>query len=279
MHQIRVISIMLQVSKLFIYPIKSLGGISVSVAVVTDRGLQFDRRWMLVDENNQFMTQRSFSEMALLQTHLTNEALKVSQKKSGESVMVPFEPAGKTISVQVWSNRCKAIIVDTGLNEWFSDVLGKTCQLVYMPDTTKRRVDGRYATQNEITTFTDGYPFMMIGQSSLDHLNQSLKEKLPINRFRPNIVFTGGVPHEEDTWAHFSIGKIDFYGVKLCSRCVITTINQDTIEKGKEPLKTLSSYRMKNNKIYFGQNLLHQGNGNIHVGDSIEVIERKPSRF
>ena len=270
---------MLQVSELFIYPIKSLGGIPVSDAVVTDRGLQYDRRWMLVDSNNEFMTQREFAEMALLQTEISQGGLKVYHKKSEASLFIPLEPIGGTISVQVWSDRCKAVVVDQKVNSWFSDVLGKNCSLVYMPGTTKRRVDGRYAFNKEVTNFSDGYPFMTIGQSSLDDLNSRLEEKLPINRFRPNIVFTGGVAFEEDTWAHFTINDINFFGVKLCSRCVITTINQDTIKKSKEPLKTLATYRQKNHKIYFGQNLLHHGEGMIHVGDEIKLVERKLSRF
>ena len=270
---------MLKVSELFIYPVKSLGGISVSNAVVTDRGFQYDRRWMLVDKNNEFMTQREFAEMTLLQTEITEGALKVYHKKTGASILIPFEPEGETISVQVWSDRCKAVIVDQKANHWFSDVLQKNCQLVYMPGSTKRRVDGRYAFNKEVTNFSDGYPFTIIGQSSLDDLNTRLEDKLPIQRFRPNIVFTGGNAFEEDTWAHFTINDINFFGVKLCSRCVITTINQDTIEKSKEPLKTMATYRQKNHKIYFGQNLLHQDEGTIHVGDEIKPVERKPSRF
>jgi uncharacterized protein YcbX len=270
---------MLQVSELFIYPIKSLGGISVSNALVTDRGLQHDRRWMLVDHNNKFMTQREFAEMALLQSEILEDGLKVYHKKQQTSIFIPFKPQDETISVQVWSDRCKGIVVSKKVNEWFSGILGKTCQLVYMPGATKRRVDGRYALNKEITNFSDGYPFTTIGQSSLDDLNSRLEEKLPINRFRPNIVFTGGAAFEEDGWKHFAINEIDFYGVKLCARCVITTINQETIEKSKEPLKTLATYRQKNNKIYFGQNLIHHGEGTLHIGNEIKVKERKTLRF
>jgi uncharacterized protein len=270
---------MLQVSELFIYPIKSLGGISLSSALVTDRGFQYDRRWMLVDSDNQFMTQREFAEMALLKVQIEENGLKVTNKQKGDSIAIPFETNGETITVQVWSDRVKGIVVDKKLNAWFSDMLSTSCQLVYMHDQTQRRVDGRYAIHKEITSFSDGYPFLIIGQSSLDDLNNRLDEKLPVNRFRPNIVFTGGSPYEEDTLAHFTINDIHFYGVKLCSRCVITTINQDTIKKSKEPLRTLSKYRMKNNKIYFGQNLLHHGEGSIAVGDKLKPIEGKASRF
>ena len=270
---------MLQVSELFIYPVKSLGGISFSSSIVTDRGFQYDRRWMLVDSDNQFMTQRSFPQMALLKVGLEENGLKITHKQQGGSIAIPFETNGETISVQVWSDKVKGIVVDYQLNQWFSDMLGQSCKLVHMSDQTRRRVDGRYAINKEITSFSDGYPFLVIGQSSLDDLNNRLEEKLPVDRFRPNIVFTGGAAYEEDTLAHFTINDIHFYGVKLSARCVITTINQDTLKKSKEPLRTLSTYRMKNNKIYFGQNLLHHGRGSVNVGDELKPIERKPSRF
>jgi hypothetical protein len=270
---------MLQISELFIYPIKSLGGISLSSAVVTDRGLQYDRRWMLVDAQNEFMTQRSHSKMALLQVEVVEGGLKVIHKKNLSSIVIPFgQQMNQGAMVQVWSDRCRAQVVSKEADEWFSEMLSVPCRLVYMPGNTRRRVDGRYARNKEITSFSDGYPFLLIGQSSLDDLNSRLAEQLPMNRFRPNIVFTGGQPFEEDNWMHFAAGAIQFYGVKLCARCVVTTINQDEAVAGKEPLKTLATYRMNNNKIYFGQNLLHQGEGVIQVGDSIQVLERKPAK-
>ncbi len=270
---------MLQISELFIYPIKSLGGTSLSSAVVTDRGLRYDRRWMLVDAQNEFMTQRSNSKMALLQVDIVEEGLKVFHKKNHSSIVIPFESQmNEGVMVQVWSDRCRAQVVSKEADEWFSEMLSAHCRLVYMPEGTHRRVDGRYAKNKEITSFSDGYPFLLIGQSSLDDLNNRLTEKLPINRFRPNIVFTGGLPFEEDNWMHFAVRGIQFYGVKLCARCVVTTINQDEAIAGKEPLKTLATYRMNNNKIYFGQNLLHQGEGVIRIGDSIQVLEQKPAK-
>ncbi|MCU7550763.1 MOSC domain-containing protein [Chitinophagaceae bacterium LB-8] len=270
---------MLQVSEIFIYPIKSLGGISLSSAVVTDRGLQYDRRWMLVDEQGEFMTQRTNAEMALLQVEVVEGGLRVYHKKNNASIVISFAPqTGETTLVQVWGDRCRAKVVGHDVDNWFSDMLSAKCRLVYMPETTRRQVDRRYAKNREITSFSDGYPFLVIGQASLDDLNNRLKEKLPMNRFRPNIVFTGGQPFEEDQWSHFVIHDIHFYGVKLCSRCVVTTINQDEGKAGKEPLKTLATYRLSNNNIYFGQNLLHQGEGILQVGDSIDVIERKPAK-
>ncbi|TKK70388.1 MOSC domain-containing protein [Ilyomonas limi] len=267
---------MLTISELFIYPIKSLGGIAVSNAYVTDRGLQYDRRWMLVDDNNIFLTQREWPAMALFDVAIKDEGLLVTHKPDGAAMLVPFESqTSEVLTVEVWSDHCKAIVVSHEANAWFSKLLNMNCKLVYMPDAVKRSVDEKYALDKEIVSFADGYPMLLIGQSSLDDLNNKLQEKLTMRRFRPSIVFTGGEPFEEDELKAFTINGIHFFGVKLCARCVITTINPDTATKGKEPLRTLATYRMENNKIYFGQNLLHKGEGWIQVGDAIEVIKRK----
>jgi uncharacterized protein YcbX len=267
-----------EVSELFIYPVKSLGGISLSSSPVTGRGLQFDRRWMLVDKNNQFMTQRTFPQMALLKTAISANCLKISCSKNTDSFEIPFITEGEIINVVVWEDQCLAQLVSKEADRWFSEMLSTDCRLVYMPDETKRSVDTGYAHRNEITAFSDGFPLLIIGQSSLDDLNSRLSQPLPINRFRPNIVFTGGEPYEEDWWEHFSINELQFYGVKLCSRCVITAINQQDASKGKEPLKTLATYREWNNKIYFGQNLLHEGEGIIKVGEVINVKRKGPEK-
>lgn len=270
---------MLRISELFIYPIKSLGGISLSSANVTERGFEHDRRWMLVDEQGEFMTQRTISQMALLGTELKDDHLLVFHKKKEAFIKIPYLPSEETVMVNVWSDRCRARLVSKEANEWFSDILSIRCSLVYMPETTRRRVDTRYAANKEITSFSDGYPFLLIGQSSLDDINGRIEEALPMNRFRPNIVISGGAPFEEDTWAQFTVNSIDFFGVKLCARCVITTTNQEDATKGKEPLKTLATYRTFQKKILFGQNLLHQGKGIINVGDLVEIKERKGPRF
>lgn len=266
---------MLTVSRLFIYPVKSLGGIEISSAVLTDRGFQYDRRWMLVDDNNQFITQRDFPRLALFQVNIIDEGLQVIHKPGKEHILIPFRPLhNEYLFVTVWDDLCMAQPVSEEINDWFSKILSFPCKLVYMPDEVRRKVDANYASNNEITSFSDGYPLLIIGQASLDELNRRLIEPLPINRFRPNIVFTGGIPHEEDVLKHFTINNINLYGAKPCARCTITTINHETAEKGKEPLKTLATYRMKNNNIYFGQNLLYEGSGEIKVGDEIKVVKK-----
>jgi uncharacterized protein YcbX len=269
---------MFRISQLFIYPIKSLGGISVESTLVTDRGFQYDRRYMLVDENNRFLTQREYPVMALLQTMIDGNDLLVHHKKSIDiKLRLPLIAVneGDITRVAVWDDICEAIHVSPSADKWFSEQTGVSCSLVYMPETSRRQVDKSYALKDEITSFADGYPILMIGQSSLDDLNSRMKEALPINRFRPNIVFTGGRPFEEDTMEHFIVKGIHCYAVKPCARCVITTTNQETGMTEKEPLKTLASYRRVKNEVYFGQNVLTEGNGFLSVGDSIEVIKTR----
>ncbi len=231
---------------------------------------------MLIDDDNRFMTQRDFSSLALLRVNINKEGLQVTHKHNKSIFIIPFLPqTNNFFPVEVWSDKCKAQQVSEEADKWFSEMLSFSCRLVFMPDNTRRKVDGRYAFNKEITSFADGYPMLLIGQSSLDDLNSRLKESISINRFRPNIVFTGGKPFEEDILEHFTINNINFYGVKLCARCVTTTINQENAIKGKEPLKTLATYRMHKNKIYFGQNILHHGEGIIKIDDLIEVKKRK----
>jgi uncharacterized protein YcbX len=265
---------MLQISELYIYPIKSLPGIAVKEARVTEKGFEYDRRWMLVDKNNLFISQREAPQMTQLLVSIKNEGLHIKHKIKGQFITIPFHapPLGGLGEVTIWDDTCVAEYVSNDADEWFTSALGINCRLVYMPDDCKRVVDQRYAPADKVTSFSDAYPFMIIGQASLDDLNGRLDDALPMERFRPNIVFTGGEPYEEDMMGSFTIGNINFYGVKLCARCIIPTINQQNASKGKEPLKTLARYRQKNNKIYFGQNLVHNGEGVIAIGDEIQTI-------
>jgi uncharacterized protein YcbX len=265
---------MLQISQLYIYPIKSLGGIALDTAFLTDRGLQHDRRWMLIDANNRFLSQRENAQMALLKTALSDDGVVVSYTPDNSSIIIPFLPQSEEmLDVTVWDDTCRAQLVISHIDEWFSEKLNLPARLVYMPDDSLRQTDPRYTKEGSITSFSDAYPMLIIGQASLDDLNTRLPDALPMNRFRPNIVFTGGEAYSEDTMKHINVNGIDLYGVKLCARCVMTTIDQDSAKKGKEPLKTLAKYRLKNNKIYFGQNLVHANEGILNVGDAITILE------
>ena len=263
---------MLRISGLFIYPIKSLGGIPVLNAQVTDRGLRFDRRWMLVNADNGFITQRTVPSMALIRVTLGAQGLEVRSRLHPAVLFVPYQPVGDSFAeVYIWEDTCRGQFVSAEADEWFSAALGITCRLVFMPEETSRITDPDYAPEGGITSFADAFPFLMIGEASLEDLNGRLDQPVPMDRFRPNIVFTGGGPFLEDSMREFFIRDIRFQGVKLCARCPIPTIDQETAERGKEPLRTLARYRMANNKVYFGQNLIHQGLGEIAVGDELMV--------
>lgn len=264
---------MLTLSEINIYPIKSLAGISLQSAEVEERGLKYDRRWVLVDETNTFFTQRDFPEMALIKVDIEDDGLKLHHKKKNiEPLKIPFAiEYSKKGEVTIWDDVVLGEFYNELIDNWFSELLGINCHLVKMPDSTKRIVDTTYA-ENKIVSFADAFPFMIIGQSSLDDLNSRMEKPLPMNRFRTNFVFTGGKPFEEDNWKKFSIGDIKFEAVKPCARCVITTTNQETAERADEPLFTLSKFRKVNNKVMFGMNLLCESTGKLNLGDKIELL-------
>ncbi|AMR32748.1 oxidoreductase [Mucilaginibacter sp. PAMC 26640] len=266
---------MLQISQLYIYPIKSLGGIALDAAQLTNRGLQHDRRWMLIDENNRFLSQRENLQMALLKTEMAKGGIRVTYAPDASEILIPFLPqTNELLEVIIWDDTCAAALVSPAVDAWFTQKLNMPARLVYMPDNTERQTDLRYTEKGTFTSFSDGYPMLIIGQASLDDLNSRMPEPLPIERFRPNIVFAGGEPYSEDTMKHVEAGGVNMYGVKLCSRCVMTTIDQNNATKGKEPSKTLAKYRLRNHKIYFGQNLVHSGEGILSVGDVLTVLQR-----
>lgn len=261
----------LTLTEIWTYPIKSLGGISAQQAKVLGKGLELDRRWMLVDQNNMFLTQRVHPVMALFKLERSSDSLTVHFKKESTTISINEKPRGTKLRAVIWDDQVDVLETDPLISDWFSQLLNMRCRLVSFPEDEPRPVDPKYSLNNENVSLADAYPFLIIGQSSLDDLNSRLIDKLPMNRFRPNFVFSGGAPYEEDTWTNFSIGHNRFVGVKPCARCVLTTVDQDTAIKGAEPLFTLSKYRKTDNKVLFGQNLLGLDQGTVAVGDKITL--------
>lgn len=262
------------VQDLYIYPIKSLAGIRVSEAEVEERGFELDRRWMLIDESDRFISQRTFPLMAMLHVEIGTDTLSVYHLSEPDDLIhIPFNAEGNGItSVTVWDDAMPARLVNPQIDEWFSKKLGVSVRLVKMPDSTERKVDPRYAVNGESVSFADGMPYLLIGQSSLADLNSRLEAPVPMNRFRPNIVFSGGESFVEDSWRKIQIGGVDFQVIKSCARCIMTTVDQDTGIKAAEPLKTLASYRKVGNKVLFGQNMVAISGGIIKVGDEIKPV-------
>ena len=268
----------MKLSEINIYPIKSLKGIALKRSMVEDRGLRNDRRWMLTDEKGKFLTQRQFAVMAKVKVELGENGLTAVSGRS--RLELPMEPdTDERVSVSVWQSRVRAAPYSAEVNRWFSEALGMECRLVRMPAGSRRIVSPHYAVRRfkDIVSFADGYPFMMIGQSSLDDLNSRLDEPVPMNRFRPSLVVSGGAPFEEDSWKKIRIGSTVFHLVKPCGRCVVTTIDQKKgVKAGPEPLATLSTYRKKNGSVLFGQNMIADAaGGELKLGDDVEVLERR----
>jgi len=256
---------------IYIYPIKSLGGIRLEESILEERGLKNDRSWMLVDKEGMFLTQRTFPEMALLQVEVGDSGLLVYHKNDhSHRILIPFQPqTNHFLSVTIWDDVVIGQIVNQQVGKWFSETLGRECDLVIMPESTERKLSPKYAVNSESVGFADAMPYLLIGQASLDELNTRLKVPVPMDRFRPNLVFAGGIPYEDDTWDKVQVGEALFKITKPCARCVMTTVNQVTAEKGKEPLKTLATYRTFDHKVMFGQNMLLLIGDRIRIGDEV----------
>lgn len=255
------------ISEIWIYPIKSLRGVRVSRSVILEKGLQFDRRWMLIDENNNFISQRQHPELALFNVSLADGFIHV--KFNGSEIKIPLTISNEYIRVsKVWSSSVNVLESSSEISHWFSAQLNFKCRLVFFPESHQRKVENPYSNQ---LSLADAYPILLIGQSSLDDLNNRMNAPLPMNRFRPNIVVTGSAAFAEDNWKSFSIGTAQFFGSRPSYRCIVTTTNQETGERGVEPLRTLSKYRKKDNQIFFGQNVLVMKEGAIHESERLLI--------
>ncbi|PPD40660.1 MAG: MOSC domain-containing protein [Methylobacter sp.] len=260
-------------SQITIYPIKSLAGISVASCPVITTGLQYDRQWMLVDADGQFLSQRRLPKMAAIKTALIGRHLRISVPEKADLVLPLIPALGGEVPCRIWEDACTARHVSTEADLWFSDVLGQECRLVYFPDNEIRRVDPNYAQTDDQTAFSDGFPFLLVSENSLVCLNEAMQLPMPMARFRPNLVVSGCAGYAEDSWREIRIGGIEFRLPKPCSRCSIPTIDPDTAKTGKEPLITLNRTRKWQNKVYFGQNALHNQTGVLSVGDPVTILQ------
>jgi uncharacterized protein len=260
-----------RLTALYLYPIKSAGGLGPAEWDVDTFGLRHDRRWMVVDSRGEMLSQRTHPRMALVRPSLGDGTLRV-QAPGMPALELPLRPAtAVTTTVIVWDDVCAGVWTGERAARWFSDLLETDCSLVYMDDATVRPADPAYAPEGVRVSFADGFPFPLISQESLADLNVRLELPLPMNRFRPNLVIAGGPAFAEDALTDFRIGDIRFRAVKPCDRCVVTTTDQDTAERGHEPLRTLAGYRKRHGKVLFGQNVVHQGTGRLRVGAPLLV--------
>ncbi|MHB0968730.1 MAG: MOSC domain-containing protein [Thermoanaerobaculia bacterium] len=263
----------MKIDSIHIYPVKSCRGIEVASADVTLRGLRDDRRWMIVDESGNFLTQRATPRLALIETALSNDALSLSAPGQS-SLQVPRVQDGEPIDVTIWSDRVTAVAVDRDADRWLTSFLGQNVRLVWMPDAVERPVDPEFGAAGDHVSFADAVPLLLTSTASLDDLNRRLAMPLPMNRFRPNVVVDAEVPYAEDTWSRIDFGTAVLRVVKPCARCAITTTDQLTAERGIEPLRTLVQYRRRGNGVDFGQNLIPEAEGALRTGSRATVTVR-----
>ncbi|MQY37408.1 putative protein YcbX [Streptomyces sp. RB17] len=263
-----------------VHPVKAFRGLAPREAVVEPWGLAGDRRWTLIDDGGKVVTQREEPRLALAAAEPeAGGGVRLSAPgRAPMTVSVP-EPAG-TVPVNVFGTKVEAVPAAAAAHAWCSAYLGADVRLVHMDDPAGRRpVDPEYALPGETVSFADGYPLLVTTTASLDALNSLIAEgahaaegPLPMNRFRPNVVVAGTEAWAEDHWSRISIGEVVFRVAKASGRCVVTTVDQDTAVRGREPLRTLARHRRVGSRLLFGQNLVPLSRGTIRVGDPVRVL-------
>lgn len=251
-------------SQINVYPVKSAGGFSVEQWPLDEFGLRSDRRWAVIDSSGVTLTQREYSIMALVRTAVSEDGLRLEAPGMPLLRLPLGSSGGSRLPVRIWNDVCEAERSGPEADTWWSALLGEPSHMVRMPDETLRPAGtGRVA-------FADAFPLLMLSAASLDELNARLERPVPMNRFRPNLVVSGSGAHAEDTWAGARIGSEDFLMTTQCDRCVMTTIDQATASRGKEPLRTLAGYRRgAGGQVLFGRYARHLTRGRLNVGDAV----------
>ncbi|GJG85416.1 MOSC domain-containing protein [Gemmatimonadetes bacterium T265] len=271
----------MRVAGLWVYPVKSLGAVAVPEARVGARGLDGDRRWMFVDAGGRFLTQREHAVLALGRASPEGGgALTLAAPGLPPLRVAPPAADAPRVRVTVFGDVVDAAPAAPEAHAWATAWLGAPTRLVYMPDDVRRPVDPRYAGPGDHTTFTDGFPVLVASQTSLDDLNARLAAAgaapVGIERFRPNVLLAADAgealaPYAEDDWRALRLGggadAVGLAVVKPCARCVVTTIDQASAARGKEPLRTLAGYRRRGSKVLFAQNAVVRAPGVVRVGD------------
>lgn len=264
-------------ASLCVYPLKGGRAIAAERWPLDAFGLRFDRRWMAVTPEGRAVTQRTHPRLALISPSLGADSLTL-RVPDGEPLVLPLEaPAAPRRDVRIWGDTVAATDLGDGAARWITGALGAPARLVHMPGDSVRQVNRAYGREGDRVGFADAYPVLLVAQGSLDDLNRRLERPVPMNRFRPNLVVEGVEPFAEDGWARIEIGGVPFDVVKPCARCTVPTVDQDTAERGQEPIRTLATFRRAGTDVYFGQNLIHRGVGDLTVGLELVVLERRAS--
>jgi hypothetical protein len=266
-----------RLASIHIYPMKAARAVDLDESVVEPWGLAGDRRWLLVDEDGRFVSQREEPSLARVVVTYGPGTTSVSVAGCpGRQIAAPARGA-QLLKVTVWGSTVLAAAAGPEGDAWFSAYLGRRVRLVYLDDPTRRPVDPEYGRDGDVVSFADGYPLLLTSTGSLAELGRWLTEDggqpVPMTRFRPSVVVTGAPPWAEDRWRRIRIGAAEFRIVKPCGRCVVTTTDQITGERGPQPLKMLGRRRRFGQQLVFGQNMIPDGPGTIRAGDPVEILE------
>ncbi len=264
----------IKLTAIHVYPLKSTTGVALDTAIAERCGFSHDRRWMVVDAKNKTLTQREHPRLALIQVQLDAGGGLVLRAEQMPALTLPLPATDATRrEVVIWDDRVMAVHLSQRADLWLSRFLDSECHLVYLPDDVKRPLKPEYAHPGDHVSFADGFPYLLISTESLDDLNARLSEPVPMNRFRPNLVVTGGGPFAEDDWRRIRIANVVFRVVKPCSRCSVVTVDQKSGQQGEEPLRSLGSYRLRDGEVCFGMNLVAMNPGRLRVGEELCVLE------
>lgn len=267
----------MQLSALYRYPLKSARGQALQRSSLGLLGLSGDRRWMLVErDNGRFLTQRAYPQMSQL-TALHGKSGDLTLEATGRPALNVAVPQADSDlrGVTIWRDTFRVPDAGDAAAQWLSEFIGKDVRLVYVPEERTRFLPGGYGRVDDRVAFADGFPFLLIGQGSLDDLVHKVGRPLEMQRFRPNLVVEGAEAFAEDGWKRIRIGEMEFRVLKPCERCILTTIDPQTGERSedREPLTTLKTYRQKEGNVLFGQNLVADGSGVLEVGMPVTVLE------
>jgi uncharacterized protein YcbX len=262
----------IRLSAIHLYPVKGIGGVTAAQAKVEPEGLRHDRRWMIVDDQDNFLSQRSHPRLALLTGSFDGHKLELAAP--GQDPLSLDIPDGRRrITVTVWRDRVDAAATRGDADEWISRYLGQSCRLAYMDEICLRPISSSRGRPGESVSFADGYPCLLISAASLADLNSRLETPLPMDRFRPNLVVDGCDAFAEDGWQKLAIGETVYRFAGLCARCSVTTVDQQSgTRESKEPLRTLATYRQGEGGVVFGVNLVPEKTGAIALGDKVVVL-------
>jgi hypothetical protein len=272
-----------RVASLHVYPVKSTRGVDLTSAVVEPWGLAGDRRWMVVDGDGRLVTAREEPRLLSVAAQVLGEG-ELTVTGPHAAALSVTDASGQLVPVQVWNDVVLARHPSDDADTWFGKLLEREVRLVWLDDPMRRNVDPRYGRPGDQVSFADAVPLHLTATASLRLLNDWIADEtelrdepppvspLPMRRFRPSVVVDTEVPFDEDRWTRLRIGTVAFRAVKRCARCVLTTIDPETLESGKEPIRTLARHRRCDGKVWFGVNLVPDGIGRISVGDDLTVL-------